>query len=224
MDEEREEARGLGIGRHRLHITKPLRPTHSAGAGVQSYRTEAASAIICSACPAVVRLHIGIANRRSRRLSRQRTARRHPAPARISISLFELTRHRRPKQFNDAYCVDIRQATSACARWQQRWPRQIPPTDMVARSGVRISICLDTGANEATLVAARLLCWRASFGHAPALLRPLYVTPGLRVWPQRSERGMESAELIGYGRPLIRPYEGSNRIKTGMLAPMIKVG
>ena len=100
--------------------------------------------------------------------------------------------------------------------------RALRAGDLVARfGGEEFAVILpDTGANEATLVAERLLTSIRRLGLPHQHSRAgTYVTLSFGLVAARPERGMESAELIEMADRLLyqAKAEGRNRIKTGML-------
>lgn len=224
MDEEREEARGLELGAID-YITKPLsRPILLAR--VRNHIELKRQRDHLQRLSAVDGL-TGIANRRAFAdyLDKEwRGAIRQHAP--ISLLMADIDDF---KQFNDAYghlagdeC--LRKVATALAEAVMR------PADMVARfGGEEFAVILpDTGANEATLVAERLLAGVRRLGLPHQHSRGAsYVTLSFGLVAARPERGMESAELIDMADRLLyqAKAEGRNRIKTGMLAPrQTKVG
>lgn len=218
MDEEREEARGLELGAID-YITKPLsRPILLAR--VRNHIELKRQRDHLQRLSAVDGL-TGISNRRAfaDHLDKEwRGAIRQHAP--ISLLIADIDDF---KQFNDAYghlagdeC--LRKVATALAEAVKR------PADMVARfGGEEFAVILpETGANEATLVAERLLGGIRRLGlphqHSRAAS---YVTLSFGLVAARPEHGMESAELIEMADRLLyqAKAEGRNRIKTGMLLP-----
>ncbi len=216
MDEEREEARGLELGAID-YITKPLsRPILLAR--VRNHLELKRQRDHLQRLSAVDGL-TGISNRRAFAdyLDKEwRGAIRQHAP--ISLLMADIDDF---KQFNDAYghlagdeC--LRKVAAALAEAVMR------PADMVARfGGEEFAVILpDTGANEATLVAERLLTSVRRLGLPHQHSRAgTYVTLSFGLVAARPERGMESAELIEMADRLLyqAKAEGRNRIKTGML-------
>ncbi len=216
MDEEREEARGLELGAID-YITKPLsRPILLAR--VRNHLELKRQRDHLQRLSAVDGL-TGISNRRAFAdyLDKEwRGAIRQHAP--ISLLMADIDDF---KQFNDAYghmagdeC--LRKVATALAEAVMR------PADMVARfGGEEFAVILpDTGANEATLVAERLLTSIRRLGLPHQHSRAgTYVTLSFGLVAARPERGMESAELIEMADRMLyqAKAEGRNRIKTGML-------